>query len=118
LQALPDEGRLALFAHVVSLGVNAVQRVGTSRRALAHAGVLADLVDLDMRRYWTATASSYLARVTKALIAQAVAEGVSPEAAGQLTSLDKGSMAAKAEELLSGTGWLPPVLRRSGAAPA
>ncbi|MDQ7812761.1 MAG: chromosome partitioning protein ParB, partial [Brevundimonas sp.] len=118
LKALPDEGRLALFAHVVSLSVNAVQRVGTSRRALAHAGVVADLVDLDMTRYWAATASSYFSRVTKALIAEAVAEGVSPEAAAPLTSLDKAGMAAKAEELLSGTGWLPPLLRRSGAAPA
>ncbi|HYC74673.1 ParB/RepB/Spo0J family partition protein [Brevundimonas sp.] len=117
LQALPDEGRLALFAHVVSLGVNAVQRVGTSRRALAHAGVLAELVGLDMGRYWTVTASSYLGRVTKALIAEAVAEGVSPEAAGPLVSLDKASMAAKAEDLLKDTGWLPPLLRRSGAAP-
>lgn len=117
LQALPDKGRLALFAHVVSLSVNAVQRVGTSRRALAHAGVLADLVDLDMTRYWTATATSYFSRVTKALIAEAVAEGVSPEAAAPLTSLDKATMAARAEELLSGTGWLPPLLRRSGAAP-
>jgi ParB family chromosome partitioning protein len=117
LQALPDEGRLALFAHVVSLSVNAVQRVGASRRALAHAGVLVDLLDLDMTRYWTATASSYFSRVTKALIAEAVAEGVSPEAAEPLAGLDKASMAARAEELLSGTGWLPPLLRRSGAAP-
>lgn len=118
LQALPDEGRLALFAHVVSLSVNAVQRVGASRRALAHADVLADLVDLDMSRYWTVTTGSYLSRVTKALIAEAVAEGVSPEAAAPLTSLDKAGMATRAEELLSGTGWLPPLLRRSGAAPA
>lgn len=117
LQSLPDEGRLTLFAHVVSLGVNAVQRVGTSKRALAHAGDLADLLDLDMRRYWTATASSYFGRVTKALIAEAVTEGVSPEAADTLASLDKQTMAASAEDLLSGTGWLPPLLRRSGAAP-
>jgi len=118
VQALSNEDRLALFAHVVALSVNAVQRVGASRRALAHADVLTDLVDLDMGRYWTATAASYFSRVTKALIAEAVAEGVSPEAAGPLTSLDKTGMAAKAEDLLSGTGWLPPLLRRSGAAPA
>lgn len=117
LQGLPDEGRLALFAHVVSQSVNAVQRVGASRRALAHAGVLADLVDLDMSRYWTVATGSYLSRVTKALIAEAVAEGVSPKAAEQLGGLDKATMAAKAEDLLSGTNWLPPLLRRSGAAP-
>lgn len=118
LQALPDEGRMALFAHVVSLSVNAVQRVGVSRRVMAHADQLAELVDLDMGRYWTATTESYFSRVTKALIAEAVAEGVSPEAADQLAGLDKGSMAAKAQDLLSGTGWLPPLLRRSGAVPA
>jgi ParB family chromosome partitioning protein len=117
LQSLPDEGRLALFAHVVSLGVNAVQRAGTSRRVLAHADTLANLLELDMGRYWTATASSYFGRVTKALIAEAVAEGVSPEAAEALASLGKQTMAASAEDLLSGTGWLPPLLRRSGTAP-
>ncbi|MDP3080482.1 MAG: ParB/Srx family N-terminal domain-containing protein [Brevundimonas sp.] len=117
LQALPEEGRLALFAHVVSLGINAVQRVGTSRRVMAHADTLAELVDLDLGRYWTVTTGSYLGRVTKALIAEAVAEGVSPEMADRLSGLDKASMAAEAETLLSGTGWLPPLLRRSGAAP-
>lgn len=117
LQSLPDEGRLALFAHVVSLSVNAVQRAGTSNRALTHADALADLLELDMTRYWTVTASGYFGRVTKALIAEAVAEGVSPEAAEALASLDKQTMAASAEDLLSGTGWLPPLLRRSGTAP-
>ncbi len=118
LQVLPDEGRMALFAHVVSLSVNAVHRVGVSRRVMAHADLLAGLADLDMGRYWTATTGNYLSRVTKALIAEAVAEGVSPEAADQLTGLDKASMAAKAQDLLSGTGWLPPLLRRAGAVPA
>ena len=113
-----DEERMALFAHCVTRGVNAVQRVGTSRRALAHAGTLADLVDLDMGRYWTVTTGRYLGRVTKALIAEAVAEGVSPEKADKLSGLDKAGMAAEAETLLSETGWLPPLLRRSGAAPA
>jgi len=117
LQALPDEGRLALFAHVVSLSVNAVQRVGTSRQALTHAGALADLVDLDMGRYWSPTVGSYFGRVTKALIVEAVAEGVSPEAAARLDSLRKEDMAEAAETLLQGTGWLPPLLRRSGTAP-
>ena len=118
LQALPDEGRLVLFAHVVSLSVNAVQRVGTSRQTLAHANVLADLVGLDMGRYWSPTVGSYFSRVTKALIAEAVAEGVSPEAAARLDDLRKEDMAEAAETLLQGTGWLPPLLRRAGTAPA
>ena len=117
LQALDDTDRSALFAYGVARSVNAVQRVGDSRRALAHADVLADLVGLDMSRYWTATASSYFGRVTKAKIAEAVAEGVSPEAATRLSDLKKEAMAAEAEAVLHGTGWLPPLLRRSGAAP-
>ena len=113
----PDEDRLALFAHCVSFGVDAVCWGGVFRSTLAHAEVLADLTGLDMGRYWTATASSYFGRITKAQIAEAVAEGVSPEAATRLSDLKKEAMAEAAETLLSGTGWLPPLLRRSGAAP-
>ena len=113
-----DEDRLSLFAHCVALSVNAVQRPGISRRVLAHAEALAALVELDMGRYWTATAASYLGRVTKAHMVEAVAEGASPEAATQLEDLKKAAMAAKAEALLAGTGWLPILLRRSGAVPA
>lgn len=113
----PDEDRLALFAYGVSRGVNAVHRVGTSRRALAHADVLAGLFALDMGQYWSPTARGYFGRVTKAKIAEAVAEGVSAEAASRLGNLDKTAMAEAAEILLQGTGWLPTLLRRSGAAP-
>jgi len=113
----PDEDRMALFAHCVSRGINAVHRVGTSRRALAHADVLAGLFALDMGQYWSPTVGSYFSRVTKALIAEAVAEGVSPEAAARLDDLRKEDMAEAAETLLQGTGWLPPLLRRSGTAP-
>lgn len=113
----PDEDRMALFAHCVSRGVNAVQRAGASRRALAHADVLAGLFALDMGQYWSPSVGSYFGRVTKAKIAEAVAEGVSPEAASRLGDLDKVAMAEAAETLLNGTGWLPPLLRRPGAAP-
>lgn len=113
----PDEDRMALFAYGVSRGVNAVHRVGTSRRALAHADVLAGLFALDMGQYWSPTVGGYFGRVTKAKIAEAVAEGVSPEAANRLVDLDKVAMAEAAETLLQGTGWLPTLLRRSGAVP-
>ena len=112
-----DEDRLGLFAHCVALSVNAVQRPATSRRVLANAGVLADLVGLDMGRYWTATVGSYFGRVTKALIVEAVAE-VNPGVADELAGLQKDAMAAGAADLLSTLGWLPPLLRRSGAVPA
>jgi ParB family chromosome partitioning protein len=50
-------------------------------------------------------------RVSKALIAEAVTEGVNAEAASAIGSLKKGEMAERAEALLPGTGWLPAMLR-------
>lgn len=117
LKTLDEADQLSLFAHCVSRGINAVQKVGTSRRALAHVDALAELVGLDMGLYWTATVGSYFGRVTKAKITEAVAEGVSPEAAAGLDDLRKDDMAQAAETLLDGTGWLPPLLRRAGTAP-
>jgi ParB family chromosome partitioning protein len=54
---------------------------------------------------------SYLGRVTKAQIVEAVAEGVSEDAARRIADLKKPDMAHAAEQLLAGTGWLPTALR-------
>jgi len=93
--------------------VNAVHEPYNRRpRALAHAGVLAATVGLDMAKAgWTPTADSYLGRVTKARILEAVREGKGETAADRLAGLKKPEMVAAAEELLAGTGWLPEVLR-------
>lgn len=118
LDALDEADRLALFAHCVSLGVNAVRTPGSSSRVQAQADRLAERLDLDMGRYWSPTVASYCGRVTKAQLLEAVTEAVSPEAAGPLADLKKEPMAAKAAELLTEAGWLPALLRRPGAAPA
>jgi ParB family chromosome partitioning protein len=60
---------------------------------------------------WTPTGESYLARVTKARILEAVREAKGDEAADRIAGLKKPEMVAAAEELLEGTGWLPEVLR-------
>jgi len=103
---------LALIAHCAGLSVNAV-RDPLDRRpaALAHAEALAGAASLDMTTTWSATAASYLGRVTKARILEAVGEAVSSEAALRIGGLKKPDMAAAAEGLLAGTGWLPPLLR-------
>ena len=77
----------------------------------AHAEVLASSVGLDMSIYWEATAASYLGRVSKAQIGEAVQEAVSAEAAARIADLKKAEMAEVAETLLAGTGWLPAILR-------
>lgn len=112
VQALAAGDLLDLLAHCTSLTVNAV-RAPFDRRpgAWAHADRLAEAVGLDMRGYWTPTVASYLGRVTKARIAEAVREAVSPDAAERISSLKKPDMAAEAEALLAGKGWLPSLLR-------
>lgn len=110
--SLDDVERMSLLAHCVAGTVCAVQqRWDTKRRSLALADTLAEAVSLNMAAYWQATVDSYLGRVTKTHIAQAVQDGVSEEAAARITGLKKQPMAKAAEELLAGTGWLPPQLR-------
>jgi len=69
---------------------------------------------LDMRQCWTATREGYLERVPKALILDAVREGAGTSAAARLAGTKKEVMAADAEALLAGTGWLPAVLHVPG----
>lgn len=111
--ALSVTDLLDLLAHCAGLTVNAV-RAPFDRRpgAWAHADRLAEAVDLDMTGYWTPTVSSYLGRVTKSRIGEAVREAVSEEAAERISGLKKPDMVSEAETLLAGTGWLPELLRR------
>ncbi|CBS87232.1 ParB/RepB/Spo0J family partition protein [Azospirillum lipoferum] len=105
--------RVALFAHCVSLGVNAVHESwNRAPQRAAHADVLAGAVGLDMvAAGWTATVDSYLGRVPKMRILEAVREARGAEAARLIDHLRKGDMAKEAERLLAGSGWLPEPLR-------
>ncbi|MGE0229798.1 MAG: chromosome partitioning protein ParB [Dehalococcoidia bacterium] len=110
--ALDDEQRTSLLSHCIAGTAHAVQqRWDAKRRSLALADTLAEAVSLDMATHWQPTVESYLGRVTKAHIAQAVREGVSEEAAERITGLKKQPMAKAAEELLESTAWLPQLLR-------
>jgi ParB family chromosome partitioning protein len=112
VQGLSATDLLDLLAHCASLTVNAV-RAPFDRKpgAWAHADRLAEAVGLDMTGYWTPTVASYLGRVTKARISEAVREAVSEEAAERIGGLKKPDMASEAEALLAGKGWLPSLLR-------
>ncbi len=103
---------MALFAHCASLTVNAVKQPWEKKpRAHETADKLATAVGLDMTAYWTPTVRTYLGRITKAHILAAVREAVSDEAADRIASVKKQPMAEAAEQLLAGTGWLPPLMR-------
>ena len=60
---------------------------------------------------WRPTAATYLGRVTKARILEAVREAKGEQAAQLIEDLKKADMAREAERLLDGTGWLPEPLR-------
>jgi len=117
-----DEGtRLAILAHCVSYGVNALfERTNAYgavtphmiQQRIAGADRLARAVGLDMvEAGWRPTVGNYLGRVTKARILEAVREGKGEMAAQLIDHLKKGDMAKEAERLLADTGWLPEPLR-------
>ena len=107
------DSRQALFAHCVGLTINAVHQSYDRRpQALQHADRLATAVHLDMAAAgWIPTADSYLGRVTKARILDAVREAKGAKAADRIAHLKKAEMAKEAERLLDGTGWVPEPLR-------
>ncbi|MBX9451593.1 MAG: chromosome partitioning protein ParB [Mesorhizobium sp.] len=123
IDGLDDASRLALLAHCVSFGVNAlyerpnpysgngISQHGLDRR-MAEAERLAQATGLDLvEAGWKPTVETYLGRVTKTRILEAVREGAGDRAADLIAHLKKGDMAKEAERLLADTAWLPEPLR-------
>ena len=123
LAALGDASRLALLAHCVSNGVNAlyekadryggpgISKCGLERR-LAQADRLARAVGLNMGEAgWKPTVDNYLGRVPKRRVLEAVREAKGEQSAQLIDHLKKAEMAKEAERLLDGAGWLPEPLR-------
>lgn len=110
------DSRDALFAHCIAISINAVYEPWNRRpRALGHADRLAEAIGLDVvAAGWSPTVDNYFGRVTKARILQAVREAKGETAAQLIEHLKKGEMAERAQELLTGSGWLPEPLRTPG----
>jgi ParB family chromosome partitioning protein len=129
LALLDEASRLALLAHCVSFGVNAlfekVDRYGGSgvtanglQRRLDQADRLVGAVNLDMAGVgWRPTVDNYLGRVTKSRILEAVREAKGEAAVQLIDHLKKTEMAKEAERLLGDTRWLPEPLRLAEVAP-
>jgi ParB family chromosome partitioning protein len=71
---------------------------------------LASALSLDMTRYWTPTRASYFDHVSKARIAEVVANAVSPKVAADLGKMKKADAAAAAELRLVKAAWVPEIL--------
>jgi ParB family chromosome partitioning protein len=123
IAGLDDASRLALLAHCVSYGINAlyerpnphsgygVTQHGLDRR-MRDADRLARATGLDMvEAGWRPTVANYLGRVTKSRIIEAVREALGEEKAQLIDHLKKPEMAKEAERLLADKGWLPEPLR-------
>jgi ParB family chromosome partitioning protein len=101
---------LAILAVCAGHTVDAVQK-RHDREPSGHADELAAALKLDMAEYWQPTKEGYFARVSKQQALDAVAEGVTRQAADNLAKLKKDELAKEAEAQLKGSGWLPAILR-------
>ncbi|WP_163268328.1 ParB/RepB/Spo0J family partition protein [Chelativorans alearense] len=124
IDGLDEASRLALLAHCVSFGVNALYEkanpYGTGptshgvQQRINEADRLARAVGLDMVEVgWRPTVDNYFGRVTKPRILEAVREAKGEETAQLIDHLKKPDMAKEAERLLADSGWLPEPLRLS-----
>ncbi|OYU85985.1 MAG: chromosome partitioning protein ParB [Bradyrhizobiaceae bacterium PARB1] len=130
LAALDEASRMALLAHCVAYGINALYErpnpfsaTGISEQQLqarmAEADRLARATGLDMAEAgFRPTVANYFGRITKRKILEAVAEAVGEGTANLLAFEKKDKMAAEAEERLANTGWLPEPLRLLADEPA
>ena len=110
------DSRMALFAHCVSLTVNAVHEPWNRTQGRRHhADQVACAVSLDMTAAgWKPTVENYLNRVPKARIIEAITEAKGAGMAELIEGLKKSDMAEQAERLLADTDWLPVPLRTDG----
>lgn len=106
LLAMPQSELLSLLAVCVGFTVSAI----ASRESEQPAALLAQAVGLDMGAWWTPTAAGYFGHVSKAKALEAV-QVFAPTEVNRLAKLKKAQIAAEAERLAVGSGWLPAMFR-------
>lgn len=101
---------LDLLAFCAACTVNAVQGKmdKPDNDRLEHAGKLAAELKLDMKAWFTPTAENYYNRIGKPQIIAALQE---VDATMPSTDMKKAALATYAEQVITGKGWLPAILR-------
>lgn len=117
LDTLGSQERQRLMAYCVARLVNSVETPRISPMVASSPLPLLSRIGHDMRNWWQATAATYLARVGKTQILEAVTEACGKRQANQLAKHKKTVMVDRAETLLANTGWLPVELKPYHAAP-
>jgi ParB family transcriptional regulator, chromosome partitioning protein len=104
---------LDLMAVCAAHTVDAVQTKhgGQGANALRHADDLAAALQLDMRQWFTPTASNFFGKISKQAMLAAIAEARGTPCAPSWEKLKKAELAALAEHHTAGTGWLPKPVR-------
>ena len=104
---------LELLAFCVGQTVHAVRLPHDARTAprFVAADQLAKAVKLDMADWWTPTAESYLSRVKKEQILEAIQDGTNERNLEDLRKMKKGDLVAAAERRLAESRWLPALLQ-------
>lgn len=95
---------LVLCAALTTHGLHGTREAGPAQ-------ALAGATALDMADWWEANGSTYLGRVPKSLIVEAVTEAGEGAAGADLAKLKKADAVCRAEALLAGKRWLPKLLR-------
>lgn len=103
-----QETVLALLTYIVTITAKGIYASEPERQCNE---ALAQALNLDMIRWWTAGGDSYLNHVPKSRVVDVVAQAVGADAARPLASLKKADAVAAAEQALLAKGWLPGVLR-------
>ena len=111
LLAMEDSQVIDLIAPLLAESIDAGSTDWTARTN-GLAAQAARAADYDPSPYWTATTESYFGRVSKEQIAEAVRE------TGECVNLGakKAEVATEATRRVSGTGWVPTLLRAPPAA--
>ena len=104
---------LDLLAFCVGQTVHAVRLNHDSSTAprFVAADQLAQAVNLDMADWWTPTAESYLSRVKKDQILEAIGEGTTETNFEDLRKMKKAELVGAAERRLAESRWLPEILK-------
>jgi ParB family chromosome partitioning protein len=111
----PMETLMELMAFSVACTLDAVQGDEAQSKQFDET---AQALNLDMRKWWSATSDNYFNHVSKARAVQIVTLAVSPQAAVPLEKMKKGEAANAAERAVATARWLPDVLHTQAVAAA